>query len=670
MTAIGVFAMQVASGLSMLFALAIMVTILRLNLFRKLFLKLVFYVALSDFFAGASTVVGGTRTGSVACYIQGLVSNYFTLSSIFWTATIGYEVHLVVWKNKVENNITYFALFNWIWPLVLSLVPLSTSIYGNDDEVPGWCFLDIDPRYPQWLKLFWFIVSFYFWIYLGVIYLLYVVISVYYKLLILQRGKTTDANVVVERIIYYPLIVILCWGVTSIIDLGLRLSLHLTIDPNKPFTVIFSYLLPNSQGFWSAIVFFSVNGDLSKELTLPGKSNRNTMVINASMSNNPNGPRSMSTASEVSQVSAAPGLSMAPMSKADIYNDEEVGQRSVSNVSNAGIPGLARGHGAASTIIRESYRHSQQITTPIGGASRPTSSRLPHSGSNGDLKGIDNSVEGVGATSGHGVSALTGIIKGVSSVDEEEEINGPLPDTEGPLISDDDYYTHHIPVMEPSISQQYGGMFMMNPLHDAFGRDSDGMSMRDSTGYSLTSFSTNNNNTVVMNGSRGASGRYDDHDGGDGYGHDGNPSLSTSLVPIPIGPGPVSISHATNGRSQPTTTNRVGSVDSIATSLTAMELERHDSNTSQAATTPHGTLIYGRRRQSNEGRAVSIFGRRTESRAYSVSGPGGEGTGRERAMSNFFSNVFGGGTPSSSYQDTETVTAYHTANSLLSADAL
>ncbi len=151
MAPIGVMAMQVSASISMVATTYIIYTIVRMKLNNKLFLKLVLYIAICDFWSAAAVVVGGTRSESVACYIQSIMNNYFCLASILWTMVIGYEVHLLVWYNHVESDLRLFSIINWTLPMILSIVPLSTSNYGNDDGAPGWCYFNTQPGYPVWL---------------------------------------------------------------------------------------------------------------------------------------------------------------------------------------------------------------------------------------------------------------------------------------------------------------------------------------------------------------------------------------------------------------------------------------------------------------------------------------------------------------------------------------
>lgn len=252
--------MQIASALSMLSAGSILLVITALSYRKKVFLQLISAIALCDVLSALSLVIGGTPSYSFFCYLQGIANNYFSLASFFWTITLAYQVSLVISYQRVQRDLyAKMQWYNWSIPLFLSLIPLSTSTYANDDETPGWCFFHEQSRYSgqrdlQWLPVFWFIFSFYLWIYIAIFYLFYVSARSLHTLYYDQsqavrtgediegRGEgegedregdgggamedthkkptKADAHVVVERIIYYPLIVIVCWVVSSVIALS------------------------------------------------------------------------------------------------------------------------------------------------------------------------------------------------------------------------------------------------------------------------------------------------------------------------------------------------------------------------------------------------------------------------------------------------------------------
>jgi hypothetical protein len=68
----------------------------------------------------------------------------------------------------------------------------------------------------------------------------------------------------VERILYYPLIVVICWLGSTLINVGGLLGLQLLpIDADNAFTIIFKYVFPTMQGFLSGVAFLWTSRDIA-----------------------------------------------------------------------------------------------------------------------------------------------------------------------------------------------------------------------------------------------------------------------------------------------------------------------------------------------------------------------------------------------------------------------
>jgi hypothetical protein len=59
------------------------------------------------------------------------------------------------------------------------------------------------------------------------------------------------------------MIVVICWVISALINVGSRLGLILPINADDPFTIIFKYVLPNLQGFFSSIAFLYSSDDIA-----------------------------------------------------------------------------------------------------------------------------------------------------------------------------------------------------------------------------------------------------------------------------------------------------------------------------------------------------------------------------------------------------------------------
>jgi hypothetical protein len=261
----GVIAMQVSASLSFVLPLFVMGRILKDRLLNKVFLKMIFYLSLMDSLNGLTLAIGYAKSESPWCYAQGILTNYFGLAAFSWTCAIAYQVHLIVFQNRMEPRMMYVSLACWLGPLVVTLVPMSTSVEAWSDDSPGWCYYEPRSNMPHWTNAFWLFAGFYFWLCCVLFYLLVVVVSVSYKLFYQQAGTFSAGRVIVRRIIGYPIIVIVCWTVTMIFQISQGLGTNLTISPDGAAGILFTYFLPTFQGALTAIFFFTVNHDISAE---------------------------------------------------------------------------------------------------------------------------------------------------------------------------------------------------------------------------------------------------------------------------------------------------------------------------------------------------------------------------------------------------------------------
>lgn len=275
MAPIGVYFMQACSSVSFVASACILITILRVRLFHKLFVKIIFFISLSDCLASLALMFGGTRSESPECYLQGITSNYFVMASICWSAIICLQVHSVVIYGKVQNYMTLFYIFCWGFPLIVTLVPISTSTYGNDEGTPGWCWVANGYNYPDWTMIMWFFLGFYLWIWILIGYMIYVLVIIWHKFYIEQKGINPQAPVVVRRILGYPTIVVFCWTLPSVLDISVSFGANMSkgVEP----LLIFAYVLPTIQGFLTALVFFAANRDLA--MLMSSSQTRDTDLI-------------------------------------------------------------------------------------------------------------------------------------------------------------------------------------------------------------------------------------------------------------------------------------------------------------------------------------------------------------------------------------------------------
>ena len=176
--------------------------------------------------------------GTFACWFQGLVETSCCLISVFWNAVVAYQIYLVVVKKETIQKMFYFHLVCWCWPVVLTILPLSTVTYGNTDSYSAGCYLSnryaclfhlkvsyvievmlydfrIRPNSQSWYILFWEVAAFFLWLWVAIGVIIY-----YYVLVLIRLGEMQfippAITLAVKQLMFYPLIVIICWLLNTI----------------------------------------------------------------------------------------------------------------------------------------------------------------------------------------------------------------------------------------------------------------------------------------------------------------------------------------------------------------------------------------------------------------------------------------------------------------------
>ena len=236
-------------------------------------------ICFCDFFSSLGMSVGLCVDGSVQCFIQAILTNYFPLAGVFWVTVLVFSLYRIVVLPNEAYNVSILYLTNtqkqiqidesskvpkhnmftpcrllccWGVPLVLTLLPLTTNTYGLEGDGRGWCFIKNNSNSPSWSYLFWVIFSFYFWILVSVFIYIVMISVVFSKLK--HSVMSSVMQPVAKKLIYYPINIIICWGMTCIYDISMDLSDNKFID--NYIMDILTYLLPTLLGFLNALCFY------------------------------------------------------------------------------------------------------------------------------------------------------------------------------------------------------------------------------------------------------------------------------------------------------------------------------------------------------------------------------------------------------------------------------
>jgi hypothetical protein len=156
--------------------------------------EVIFYIAVCDMLSAAGAGIGLVDEGTIICQFQAIVTNIFPISGIYWTSILVYLMLGIVANEKVLKTISWKIHFvGWVFPTLITLLPLTTNRYGVAGDNHGWCFIDRLDSSPSWSTLFWMIVSFYAWIWTSevffALFLSYLIYILYMKKLSFPSGR-------------------------------------------------------------------------------------------------------------------------------------------------------------------------------------------------------------------------------------------------------------------------------------------------------------------------------------------------------------------------------------------------------------------------------------------------------------------------------------------------
>lgn len=255
--------MRIGSTISIISCLLVIIVYYKsLKLNKRSYNNVIFYIAICDTLSSIGGLLGISKSGSLKCSIQTLLTNIFPLSSIFWTTIISYILYNIIKCTKItislNNNITsliWIHLICWGIPIIVTLLPLTTETYGTYDGNDGWCFLE--PGKNSWTYDFWVYVSFFGWVYLALI--IYIVLIAYISFYASNSstGQVTRSliNKILYKLIWYPIIILISWSIITAYILWDAYNPSSPALQNNTF-IYFTFSVPLFSGFFTSVAFF------------------------------------------------------------------------------------------------------------------------------------------------------------------------------------------------------------------------------------------------------------------------------------------------------------------------------------------------------------------------------------------------------------------------------
>lgn len=255
------------SSLSLCGSLFIALTYVRFSALReKASFRFVFCLSVSDVcnhlfdFVGPSAAeISAMRAGeptSAACYAQALGNAEFELSSVLWSTVIAAvlysQVVLGVRQERVERAFVPISAAAWGVPLCLAILPLLVEGPGVYGASGSWCW--IRGMYPGWVFS-----VFYLPLWAAMTFNCFAHVRIKRRLEAMSAGGAlvgTDAAttaklaLVMERLKYYPFVLLVVWLPASI-------SRIVEASAGRQFfgLLLFHRIFSSSQGLLNALAY-------------------------------------------------------------------------------------------------------------------------------------------------------------------------------------------------------------------------------------------------------------------------------------------------------------------------------------------------------------------------------------------------------------------------------
>ena len=223
------------------------------------YIELVFYISVNDLVATIGATLPLTPDGSASCWFQGLTTNFNFLSSAMWTVVIAYQLFLVTHYGKLldEQHMFRFHILCWGVPLLATLLPLTTSTYGDaDDSISEWCVIRSSSPSSSVAGKAWTIAGFYLWLWISVLAMLYFLVQVGRRFQQMGDSLAPVVRSSLNKLSLYPAIIVSCWLLPSIADMTQNFAPSVDFHtPAMRSLAFLSYVTPLLQGVLLSLVF-------------------------------------------------------------------------------------------------------------------------------------------------------------------------------------------------------------------------------------------------------------------------------------------------------------------------------------------------------------------------------------------------------------------------------
>lgn len=230
----------------------VMLTFLLFKRMRtKMFMRIIFYVSMSDFIAN-STVFSGVPSDYYLCFMQGILQQCFYPSSWLWTTMLMYLLYSLVLRGKITISSLRMVSICCGIPLLCALLPLTTDTYESSNNDDDWCWIQPynDGGFQRTMTTVWQVLTFDCLIIICFVLMSGWGLRIYWKLKVDQIPTTPAVSAALESLVLYPLILIVCWLPNEV------MLIFFGRYPADNVYVVLANSLSILHGGFAALIFF------------------------------------------------------------------------------------------------------------------------------------------------------------------------------------------------------------------------------------------------------------------------------------------------------------------------------------------------------------------------------------------------------------------------------
>ena len=250
------YVMTIMSAISAAASISILIAFAFFKSSARGLMRIIVYIAVSNLFASLGSIVGTPMDRSFACWWEGIVTNIFALTSIYWCLNVTVILYQIVVHSTARSIGIIDHVLCWGVPVLATFLPFTTRFTYGSPGGEGWCFtVPVDDFEPTTgLTIMWFWVAYYVHVWFCAFVMLYCFSRIWW--VIKAHANITQKMLVkiYKKLEYYPVVIVVCWLPACIVD-----TTSLAMPDFEGYAVVngIATFLACSQGLLTAFVFWS-----------------------------------------------------------------------------------------------------------------------------------------------------------------------------------------------------------------------------------------------------------------------------------------------------------------------------------------------------------------------------------------------------------------------------